>query len=169
MKPPPSVGMELTTTIQGIVLVFDATNQDTFDSLSGWKDFVNEKNPSVMLCMANKIDLLDKIDFESQREIWLSWCLDAGFELIQCSAVRDKLEGKNPISSLNRVVRSVSYSGIFVFVALNISGNREAEGVERLIEAIGSHTWASMQVESARHLCRRHMLAPQTLIAALRR
>jgi hypothetical protein len=82
-------------------LVFDAANQDTFESLSVWKDCANEKNPPVMLCMANKIDLLDGTDFESHREKWLDWCLHAGFELIECSALRDKIEGANPALSMN--------------------------------------------------------------------
>ena len=72
-EPLHSLYMELTVKIQGIVLVFDASNQETFDSLAVWKKVVEEKNPPVLLCISNKIDLLDGTDFESLREKWLRW------------------------------------------------------------------------------------------------
>jgi hypothetical protein len=78
---------------QALILVFDSTNQASFDYLESWKEFVATKCPPIMICIANKIDLLDGSDCQSQRDAWLNWCLDNGFELIECSALKDEAQG----------------------------------------------------------------------------
>jgi len=72
----------------------------------------------VLLCVANKSDLLSEEDREQKREKWMNWCLDHGLELIECSVTQDKIEG-----------------------------NRDAEGLERVVESIGNHTWSGYEMK----------------------
>ena len=87
-----------------MILIFDATNQESFQSLELWKEIVAIKKPPVMICIANKIDLLDGKDFQSQRDLWLNWCLDNEFELIECSAVSDEAQGIFRFPSNPRII-----------------------------------------------------------------
>ena len=94
-----------------------------------------------MICVANKIDLLAGKDYQAQREKWLDWCLDRGFELIECSALKDEAQG-TCIELPNLAFRANRYP---IFTRL-FAGSEEAEGVSRLIEALSNHTWAGLQV-----------------------
>lgn len=77
--------------------------------------FIVEHEPDVLVCAANKADLPHGGAANGDYSAWQEWCLDNGIELLPCSALRDE-----------------------------VVGSRDAEGVERLIEAIGSHAWSSM-------------------------
>ena len=77
--------------------------------------FIVEHEPDVLVCAANKADLPHGGAAHGEYSAWQEWCLDNGMELLPCSALRDE-----------------------------VVGSRDAEGVERLIEAIGSHAWSSM-------------------------
>ena len=97
-----------------------------------------------MICVANKIDLLDGKDYQPQRELWLNWCLDCGFELIECSAIRDEAEGT---FNRQKVVWRITWSFKLILGFYTAGADsEESEGISRLIEALGSHTWASLQV-----------------------
>jgi hypothetical protein len=97
------------------VLVFDSTSSDSFTKLERWVPFVKKHDPEVFVVAANKYDLSLGEGDRCDHPTWQEWCLDHGAELVTCSATRDE-----------------------------IVGNRDAEGVERLIEAVGSHPWGSM-------------------------
>ena len=77
--------------------------------------FIVEHEPDVLVCAANKADLPHGGAANGEYSAWQEWCLDNGMELLPCSALRDE-----------------------------VVGSRDAEGVERLIEAIGSQPWSSM-------------------------
>jgi hypothetical protein len=65
------------------------------------------------MCVGNKSDLVGDQAIDGGRDVWTSWSLDHQLEYCECSALHD------------------------VF-----TGNRDTEGVERLVEALGSHTWS---------------------------
>jgi hypothetical protein len=98
---------------EGVVLVFDMTDESSFKHLECWQPFLKEHSVEVGLCAANKSDLAGGAALDASRDMWTNWCLDHELELCECSAKND------------------------VF-----TGNRDTEGVERVVEALGSHTWS---------------------------
>lgn len=69
----------------------------------------------VGICVGNKTDLVERQAIDANRDAWTSWSLDRQLEYCECSALQD------------------------VF-----TGQRDTEGVERLVEALGSHTWSGL-------------------------
>lgn len=79
--------------LQGLVLVFDVTKSDeSFAHLSAWEDFIQEVQPSVLVCVANKADLAAGVqNLDAKRDTWIEWCFDHGLEMVECSALKDQV------------------------------------------------------------------------------
>jgi hypothetical protein len=77
--------------LQGLVLVFDMTVPDSFLALRVWEDLIEKMQPSVLLCVGNKLDVAGSAVTDEQRDIWLNWCFEHGLEMIECSALHDEV------------------------------------------------------------------------------
>ncbi len=91
---------------EGIILMFDVTDEGSFKHLECWKPFLEEHSLEVAICAGNKTDHADGIDMDQNSERWTNWSLDNQLEFCECSALAD------------------------VF-----TGNRDTEGVEHIVEA----------------------------------
>lgn len=107
---------------EGIILVFDMTDGDSFTFLERWQPFLEERNVEVGICAGNKADLVGEPARAEGRPLWTNWSLDHQLEFCECSAIAD------------------------VF-----TGSRDAEGVERVVEALGSHTWSGFAKKPLPH------------------
>ena len=65
------------------------------------------------ICAGNKADLVGERERGEGRPLWTNWSLDHQLEFCECSAVAD-----------------------------TFTGSRDTEGVERVVEALGSHAWS---------------------------
>jgi hypothetical protein len=113
---------------------------------------------------------IDAAKLDGKRDMWLEWCLDNGLEFIECSALCDQVgilqksdtiihvPGRpTPASLWKAAAKKIprQYSQAFFGwhrqsqedacrdkrLHMQVSGDsRDTEGVERVIEAIGSHT-----------------------------
>lgn len=109
---------------EGIILMFDVTDEGSFKHLECWEPFLEEHSLEVAICAGNKSDHADGIDMDQNRERWTNWSLDNQLEFCECSALAD------------------------VF-----TGNRDTEGVERIVEALGSHTWSGFIKKTPSNQC----------------
>ncbi|KAG5186877.1 hypothetical protein JKP88DRAFT_348069 [Tribonema minus] len=113
--------------VEGIIAVFDVTQDDAFESVREWGTFCDERDAlALRLLVASKASHLRKLqmadlfadgdEMERRREVYIHWCLDHGFEYIEANCCRPDLGGDT----------------------------REKEGVPRVVEALQSTAWASI-------------------------
>lgn len=113
--------------------------RDTFEAIKELNDLVSAREIEVMLCVANKIDLLEDLDWSDFRVLSIrfriggpilflqeectEWCFDHGFEFVECSAILS-CENSTPIGNLLEVERT---------------------GASRVQEALHCNMWRNMQ------------------------
>ncbi|KAJ1978542.1 hypothetical protein H4R33_005941 [Dimargaris cristalligena] len=122
--------------VDGFIYVFDPRRPDTFDALKPWAAFCQRHDISVCLALAITVDSLTQEsaglndvdsfgDFQSHGEVppaepdleaYEDWCIENGFELVA-------------VPELPSIHTAVAYAD---------------DGIGRVIEALQSHTWATM-------------------------
>lgn len=121
---------------QGLVLVFDATLEASFSSVSSWAEQLPESVADIRLCVANKADLLPQQQHASgqspvlQRSSWLqeasTWCAENQFEYIEVSSTDRQLDG------------ALVY-------------DEQSQGVARVRQALEANYWPGLEMKEPAH------------------
>ena len=88
---------------QGLLLVFDASSEASFHTVSQWAEQLPSSTGDIRLCIANRVDQLPRQQIitaetgpNSQRDSWLQnaqlWSADNQFEYIEASSTDCKLD-----------------------------------------------------------------------------
>lgn len=143
---------ELGESCQGMILVYEHGNPESFEALQPWAAFVEEFRPGVLLCVANERPLTPQPRPAQQRaaaadaksrealvaeleSVVREWCLDKGLEHV---SLTHKDSEPAPVDAKSDAVdESDEADGIL--------GGREAVGVARLSEALHANIWDHMQ------------------------
>ena len=111
---------------EGLVLLFDPSTKDGFESVkTWWKKYGPDVHVGVKLCLAYVVTKTSsKVEDASRSRSAREWCLDNGFELL-CSVKKscwvmdiDEAEGGEPCG---------------------------ATGMSRVVEALSANMWCSMK------------------------
>eukprot|EP00744_Colponema_vietnamica_P026061 GILI01038537.1.p1 GENE.GILI01038537.1~~GILI01038537.1.p1 ORF type:complete len:401 (+),score=80.85 GILI01038537.1:47-1249(+) len=132
----PSVYEFLSNDVEALVLVYDVLKKETFIDLEGASAFIEDFNPPVCLCFANRSSEEAATIEDASREEVVGWCIDKG-----CEYVHDNLE--------EYLTRNVSASS----TSQNAEGSApfdDKEGVDRLIEALQCNMWTHMEYLTSR-------------------
>eukprot|EP00026_Physarum_polycephalum_P003651 Phypoly_transcript_03664.p2 GENE.Phypoly_transcript_03664~~Phypoly_transcript_03664.p2 ORF type:complete len:368 (-),score=107.24 Phypoly_transcript_03664:101-1204(-) len=130
---------KLSDLCEALILVFDATKQETFEKLHGWSQFVEEFNPNVLLCVG--------IGKSDNKHVYTEWCVDNGLEYVEVIEASE-----NPSTSASTSENSAS-SQAPTEEEEETEDDRfgsGAEGKDRILEALGSTMWENMKQKARR-------------------
>ena len=106
-----------------VFIVYDVSNRKSFDSLQTWIDFVNNIENSNIVILANKIDL------ENQRQVQTEegqkFCTEKNYDFFEVSAKED--------NNLNNMLFN-SVAGLPFFLSINTDGATKEQIVDNLIK-----------------------------------
>ena len=106
-----------------VFIVYDITNRKSFENLQSWIDFVNNIENSNIVILANKIDL------ENQRQIQTEegqkFCTEKNYDFFEVSAKED--------NNLNNMLFN-SVAGLPFFLSINTDGATKEQIVDNLIK-----------------------------------
>ena len=106
-----------------VFIVYDITNRKSFENLQSWIDFVNNIENSNIVILANKIDL------ENQRQVQTEegqkFCTEKNYDFFEVSAKED--------NNLNNMLFN-SVAGLPFFLSINTDGATKEQIVDNLIK-----------------------------------
>ena len=106
-----------------VFIVYDITNRKSFENLQSWIDFVNNIENSNIVILANKIDL------ENQRQVQTEegqkFCMEKNYDFFEVSAKED--------NNLNNMLFN-SVAGLPFFLSINTDGATKEQIVDNLIK-----------------------------------
>ena len=106
-----------------VFIVYDITNRKSFENLQSWIDFVNNIENSNIVILANKIDL------ENQRQVQTEegqkFCTEKNYDFFEVSAKED--------NNLNNMLFN-SVAGLPFFLSINTDGATKEQIIDNLIK-----------------------------------
>jgi Ras-related protein Rab-6A len=106
-----------------VFIVYDITNRKSFENLQSWIDFVNNIENSNIVILANKIDL------ENQRQVQTEegqkFCTEKNYDFFEVSA--------KEVNNLNNMLFN-SVAGLPFFLSINTDGATKEQIVDNLIK-----------------------------------
>ena len=106
-----------------VFIVYDITNRKSFENLQSWIDFVNNIENSNIVILANKIDL------ENQRQVQTEegqkFCTEKNYDFFEVSA--------KEANNLNNMLFN-SVAGLPFFLSINTDGATKEQIVDNLIK-----------------------------------
>ncbi|KAJ3353301.1 hypothetical protein HDU83_006981 [Entophlyctis luteolus] len=97
---------ELKDAVDAVVLVFDSTSNDGFNSLREWAVLIEKIEPAIALCVDMNPGPLSSAS-ESVLDKCAAWCANVGLELICLSDTNDEGDGSRDIVAFPRVVEAL--------------------------------------------------------------
>lgn len=113
---------QLNKTIEGLIIHFDSNKVNGLDNIKRWHSIEEDTLPEVKLLIANYCNDSTKVTRLQATE----WCLKRGYELIELFPAKEP-----PKDDSDEIIK-------------------EKVGVERIIEALGAHTWCGMEMKDHR-------------------
>jgi len=112
----------LAPSLGALILIWDAQQAQTLKEIYEWKNFIEEYQPPVLLCVQHSLSEPDEIsDLGKECE---GWCLENGFESISVN--------------LHSVTETPEQDSLL----------SEKEGVERIIEALEANIWPNIHLKN---------------------
>lgn len=109
---------EFNNTIEALIIHMDTNKDSGLDDLSRWEFLETKCNLDIKLLICNYCTEDTKIT----RNKALEWCLKRGFEFVELYSANNTLEQEDEF--------------------------KEKTGVDRIIEALQSHTWSNLVMKS---------------------
>lgn len=113
---------QLKKTIEALIIHFDSNKVNGLDNIKRWHSIEEDTLPEVKLLIANYCNESTKVTRLQATE----WCLKRGYELIELFPAKGP-----PEDDCDDIIK-------------------EKVGVERIIEALGAHTWCEMEMKDHR-------------------
>ena len=149
-------GRRLAAACEALVLVFDASQEASFQAVREWESLLEADCAEVRLCIANKADKLASAA-GGTRAPWLQaasqWCADHLYEYVEVRlATLTWAARKHSVSYLTCSNMQVSAADAEADAQLILDG--ETQGVPRIVAALEAHTWPGLRLKD------RHASAP---------
>eukprot|EP00879_Flechtneria_rotunda_P002412 GHRR01002608.1.p1 GENE.GHRR01002608.1~~GHRR01002608.1.p1 ORF type:complete len:363 (+),score=129.99 GHRR01002608.1:157-1245(+) len=113
---------QLDSPFEALVLVFDASQKNTFDRVRAWAETHITKDTEIQLLVANKADLLQQSG-RQPKQTWhddaMKWACEHGFEYIKTAAGCPSVDAQ-------------------------LQSDGDQQGVARVLAALQAHVWPDM-------------------------